>query len=83
MKWKDRITRNVHEKYESPTSNGSKAMTNIKGFRYVGQRSRSSSRGQEFGMNRKATSQAMYIRNMKTLPLMVQKLWQMLKFTDI
>ena len=33
-----------------------------------------------FGMMRKALSQEMYTRN---LPLMVQKLWQLLKFSDI
>ena len=34
------ITRNVHVKYESPTTNGSKVIANVKVFRYVGQRSR-------------------------------------------
>ena len=43
--WKGLITRNVHEKYESPTLNGSKVMTKVKVFRYVGQRSRSRSLG--------------------------------------
>ena len=36
-----------------------------------------------FGMSRKASSQRMCMWNMKVLPLMVQKLWHMLKFSDM
>ena len=45
--WKG-LTRNVHVKYESPTSNGSNVMVKIKVFKYVGQRSRSRSLGPKF-----------------------------------
>ena len=69
----------VHAKHESPTSNGSKVLVNVKVFRYVGQRSQSRPQGRKFGMNRKASSQGMHMSNMKALPLMVQKLWERLK----
>ena len=36
-----------------------------------------------FGMNRKALSQGMYMLNIKALPLIVQKLRQMFKFSDM
>ena len=42
---KDLMTRNVHVKYESSISNGSKVKTNVKVFRNVGQRSQSISQG--------------------------------------
>ena len=53
----------------------------VKVFTYVGQRSRS--REQNFGMIGKALSQGMYAWNMKALPLMVQKVWQRLKFLEM
>ena len=46
--------------YESPISNGSEVMTNVKVFRYVGHRSQSRSLGQIFCMNGKASSEGMY-----------------------
>ena len=41
--WKGLIIRNVHMKYESSTSHGSKVMAKVKIFRNVGQRSWSKS----------------------------------------
>ena len=40
-------------KYESSTSKGSKVMAKVKVFRYVGQRSRSRSLGQNFLLDQK------------------------------
>ena len=50
------ITKNVNLKYECLTFNGSKVTANVRFFRFVGHRSWSKSLGQNFGMNRKASS---------------------------
>ena len=55
-------------KYERPTFNGSKVTANVRIFIYVGRRSQSRSQGQNFGMNGKASSQGIYMCNMKALP---------------
>ena len=68
------ITRNVHVKYESYISNGVKVICNVKVLKYVGQKSLSRLQGQSFSINGKASSQGMYMWNMKALPIMVQKL---------
>ena len=48
-------------KYESPAFNGSEVMANVKIFRYVGQRSRSSSQGQNFWHEGKDKLPGMYL----------------------
>ena len=74
------ITGNVHMKYESSTSNGSKAMTKVKVFRNVGQRSWPRSQGHRPWFCLKGFYQlSLHMLNMKSLSLTVQKLWPRLK----
>ena len=75
--WKGIITRNVHVhvKYESHISDGGQVTSIVKVLEYVCQNARQGYKVKSFSINGKASSQGMYMWNMKALPLMVKKLW--------
>ena len=80
--WEALVTRNLHAKYKSSISNGSKVMTNVKvvhptnkhTYIKVGYRSRSRSQVKMFCMSGKSLSQEIYTPNIKALSQTVQKL---------
>ena len=59
--WKGLLTRNVHVKYDSPTSYESKVMVKVKVFRYKVKGYGQGHQVKKFGMDRKVFSQGMYM----------------------